>query len=69
MSKTYFVDSENVGDAWINLLLADPDSTFLIFYTSHSPRIDYEHAIALMNAKINLSSFVAMKAAMHWIFN
>lgn len=51
MSKTYFVDSENVGDAWINLLLADPDSTFLIFYTSHSPRIDYEHAIALMNAK------------------
>lgn len=43
MSKTYFVDSENVGDAWIDLLLADPNGTFLIFYTSHSPRIDYEH--------------------------
>lgn len=51
MSKIYFVDSENVGDAWIDLLLADPNGTFLIFYTSHSPRIDYEHAIALMNAK------------------
>ena len=31
MSKIYFVDSENVGDAWIDLLLADPNGTFLIF--------------------------------------
>ena len=31
MSKTYFVDSENVGDAWIDLLLADPNGTFLTF--------------------------------------
>ena len=51
MSKTYYVDSENVGENWIDLLNEEEESDFLIFYTSHSPRIDYEHAINLMNAK------------------
>ncbi len=49
MSKTYLVDSENVGESWIDLM-GDEDDTFLIFYTGRSPRIDYEHAISLMNA-------------------
>lgn len=49
MSKTYLVDSENVGESWIDLL--KEDGKFLIFYTGHSPRIDYEHAISLMNAE------------------
>ncbi len=51
MPKTYYIDSENVGDSWIELLQKDPDSRFLIFYTGHSPRIDYSHAISLMNAE------------------
>ena len=49
MSKIYFVDSENVGDGWIDLFKEDMDSDFLVFYTGHSPRIDYEHVIFLMN--------------------
>lgn len=49
MSKTYLVDSENVGGSWIDLLKEDGE--FLIFYTGHSPRIDYEHAISLINAE------------------
>jgi hypothetical protein len=49
MSKTYFVDSENVGEARIALL--KKDGKFMIFYTVHSPRIDYDHTISLMNAK------------------
>ncbi len=50
MAKTYFIDSENVGDSWIELLELEEDetSTFLVFYTSKSPRVDYEHVIALM---------------------
>ena len=50
MSKTYLVDSENVGEFWIDLL-NDDEGDFLIFYTGHSPRIDYEHAIMLMNVE------------------
>ncbi|MBQ7266366.1 MAG: hypothetical protein IJS61_09740 [Firmicutes bacterium] len=50
MSKTYLVDSENVGESWIDLL-GDDESQFLIFYTEHSPRIDYEHVVRLINSK------------------
>ena len=50
MFITYFVDSENVGDGWIDLLGKDESGKFLIFYTGNSKRIDYEHAIMLMNA-------------------
>lgn len=51
MSKIYYVDSENVGGNWIDLLNDEEENDFLVFYTGHSPRIDYEHAISLMNAK------------------
>lgn len=56
MSKIYYVDSENVGDVWINLYLQDnEESKFLIFYTNRTPRIDYECLVTLMNtAKQNL---------------
>ena len=49
MAKIYYIDSENVGDSWIDLLSED-DSRFLVFYTGHSPRIAYPQAIQLMNA-------------------
>ena len=51
MLKTYLVDSENVGESWIDLLNSNnEEGRFLIFYTRNSPRIDYEHLISLINA-------------------
>ena len=59
MSKKYFVDSENVGEAWIDMYLEDAeDSEFLIFYTNHTPRIDYEHMITLMNTHKKQPEFI-----------
>lgn len=59
MSKKYFVDSENVGSAWIDMYLEDTeDSEFLIFYTERSPHIDYEHMIALMNMQKKHPEFI-----------
>lgn len=49
MAIIYFVDSENVGDRWIDLL-EEPDSQFFVFYTGKSPRIAYSQVIQLMNA-------------------
>ncbi|MCR5205359.1 MAG: hypothetical protein K6E47_09900 [Lachnospiraceae bacterium] len=51
MSKTYYVDSENVGDSCIDLMEEDESSHFHVFYTEHSPRIDYKHMLTIMNAK------------------
>lgn len=56
MATIYFIDSENVGDSWIDLL-ETPDSRFLVFYTSHSPRIAYPRAIRLINAA-NMPEFI-----------
>lgn len=49
MATIYFIDSENVGDSWIDLL-GKTNSRFLVFYTGHSPRIAYPQAIQLMSA-------------------
>ena len=49
MAAIYYIDSENVGDSWIELL-DDSDSRFIVFYTGHSPRIAYPQAIQLVNA-------------------
>jgi len=49
MATIYYIDSENVGDSWIELI-NEPDSRFLVFYTGHSPRIAYPQVIQLMNA-------------------
>ena len=48
----YYIDSENVGDSWIELLnTLDPTTCrVLVFYTKHSPRMAYAQAIQLMNA-------------------
>ncbi len=52
MTKCYYVDSENIGDEWINLLEnSDENSRFLIFYTEKSPRMCYANAIRLLKAK------------------
>ena len=54
MATIYYIDSENVGDGWIELLeeVADSDSKFLVFYTKNTPRIAYPQAIQLMEANI-----------------
>lgn len=49
MSTIYYIDSENVGDSWIDLLDI-PDSRFIVFYTMHSPHIAFDQVIRLMNA-------------------
>ena len=48
MATIFYIDSENVGDGWIELL-DDSDNKFLVFYTGHSPRIAYPQVIQLMN--------------------
>lgn len=52
METIYFIDSENVGDSWIELLdkAENEKDRFLVFYTGHSPRIAYPQAIQLLNA-------------------
>ncbi|MCR4716551.1 MAG: hypothetical protein K5656_05175 [Lachnospiraceae bacterium] len=58
MSKVYYIDSENVGDNWIELVAKEDSSAiFLVFYTDHSPRIQYDHMIHLM-AQENSPKFV-----------
>ena len=52
MEKIYYIDSENVGDSWIELLdeLTQLDSRLIVFYTKHSPRMTYQQTIQLMNS-------------------
>ena len=48
MSKTFFIDSENVGDSWIALLeKAAADDTILVYYTMKSPHMNYRNIILL----------------------
>ena len=49
MATIFYIDSENVGDSWIDLL-GEPDSRFLVFYTGRSPRMAYPQLVQLMNA-------------------
>lgn len=50
MSNTYYIDSENVGDAWIDLVSIDSDNTYYLFYTGRSPRIAYNSLLHLLDA-------------------
>ena len=44
MGKIYLVDSENVGDIWVPLLVASqPDEEVIVFYTQKSPHMNYEN--------------------------
>lgn len=47
-ATVYFVDSENVNDAWIQLaLVMHPQDEILVFYTEKSPHMSYERVIEL----------------------
>lgn len=56
MDKIYYIDSENVGETWIDSL-DQINSRFIIFYTKNSPKIPYSQVVQLMNAK-NRPDFV-----------
>ena len=44
MGKIYLVDSENVGDIWVPLLVSSQeDDEVLVFYTAKSPHMNYEN--------------------------
>ena len=44
MGKIYLVDSENVGDIWVPLLVASqPDEEVIVFFTQKSPHMNYEN--------------------------
>lgn len=44
MGKIYLVDSENVGDIWVPLLVfSQEDDEVLVFYTTKSPHMNYEN--------------------------
>ena len=52
MSKTFFIDSENVGDNWIALLSkAATDDTILVYYTMKSPHMNYRNIILLKESQ------------------
>lgn len=52
MKKTYFIDSENVGDNWISLLnTIAPDDELIVFYTLKSPHMNYKNVILLKQSE------------------
>ena len=52
METIYYIDSENVGDSWLELLdtLEHTENKLIVFYTKHSPRMTYPQAVQLLNA-------------------
>ncbi len=56
MSKTYFIDSENVGDNWISLLSSvTAEDEILVFYTANSPHMNYKNLILLKESDARVS--------------
>ena len=47
MKKIYLIDSENVNDAWVELLpVLEGGARITVFYTDKSPHMCYQHVIA-----------------------
>lgn len=56
MSKTYFIDSENVGDNWISLLnVVTEEDVILVFYTNRSPHMNYKNVILLKQSPVEVT--------------
>ena len=50
MNTVYLIDSENVNDAWVELLpVLDHEDQIIVFYTDKSPHMCYQNVIALLN--------------------
>lgn len=53
MKNIFFVDSENVGDAWIKLFdYLNEDDIILVFYSNKSPNMSYENLILLKHSPV-----------------
>lgn len=52
METIYYIDSENVGDSWLELLdtLEHTENRLIVFYTKHSPRMTYPQTVQLLGA-------------------
>ena len=56
MGKIYLVDSENVGDIWVPLLVSSQeDDEVLVFYTTKSPHMNYENVRMLKDCLLYTS--------------
>jgi len=56
MNRVFFIDSENVGDAWTMLLDAvDAEDEVLVFYTQKSPHMSYRNLIRLKESSIDVT--------------
>lgn len=55
MRNIFFVDSENVGDSWIQLFdYLNDDDCILVFYTDKSPNMSYANVVALKQSPFEL---------------
>ncbi len=58
MKKIYLVDSENVGDIWVPLLVtSQPEDEVFVFYTQKSPHMSYEN-VRLLKETEKEASFI-----------
>lgn len=49
MNRVYLIDSENVNDAWVDLLpVLECDDRIIVFYTDKSPHMCYQNVITLI---------------------
>ena len=64
MRNIFFIDSENVGDSWLDLLdhLGDND-LILVFYTDRSPHMSYTNLIRLKHSTVD-PDFITVKMAL-----
>lgn len=71
MKNIFFVDSENVGDSWIELFdYLKGEDIILVFYTDKSPNMSYANLITLKQSPFSLNlSCVKMGLRTLWIFN
>lgn len=52
MKKIYLVDSENVGDVWVPLLVSSQaEDEVMVFYTQKSPHMNYENVRMLKESQ------------------
>ena len=68
MGKIYLVDSENVGDIWVPLLVSSQeDDEVLVFYTTKSPHMNYENVRMLKETEKEADFIKCFEEAMRWI--
>lgn len=58
MKKIYLVDSENVGDVWVPLLVSSQaEDAIIVFYTLKSPHMNYEN-VRLLKESEKTATFI-----------